>query len=303
MTIPAYLSTNAPAGSSGELSANLWKEQLPAAPQRPWPMTALGDRRGDTHSLPWCQFAAYADQRVEGPKTVSGGLHNGCLWASADPLAPCRSQFLYGIKRASWAEPAATERRSSWGHTWTRPLAGFVSPRDRFHSDLLAVTHNILDTMTYSSYLQAEDFVKLLERGILAQAYESWHRSSIDCLPGASSAGHSKLFSTCYWVSAAAHASHFLTSDNLINCLLRARSQCLLAGLASGPPTTRAAAVRMSKDECPNCYRRLALAITIPEAMRQLLLRIVRPGKLQDGTDDIVTAKEALDVMNGVLEV
>lgn len=75
--LPAYLSPRITDGR-GKTSADLWEEQLPVAPQRAWPMTALGNKRGDTHSLPWSQFAAYADQRVEGPRYVSARRGLNC---------------------------------------------------------------------------------------------------------------------------------------------------------------------------------------------------------------------------------
>ena len=86
-------------------------------------------------------------------------------------------------------------------------LTNSVTIHDRYHSDLLAVTQSILDVMTSSYYMGIEDIIELLDKDLLSHTYEAWHSSSSDCLPSASTAKHSKLFTTCYFVSIAAHVN------------------------------------------------------------------------------------------------
>ena len=107
------------------------------------------------------------------------------------------------MNSVSWTEAAAQDKRSSW-YAYQRTLTNTAGLRNRFHSDLLAVTHDIVESMTSRHYMGAEDIIRLLDKDVLSHAYEAWHSSSIDCLPGASTAKHSKLFTTCYFVSSAA---------------------------------------------------------------------------------------------------
>lgn len=54
-------------------------------------------------------------------------------------------------------------------------------------------------------------------------------------------------------------------------------------------------------EACDTCNKR-AMVNAMPDSVRQLLLRIVRPEKLENGQLDVVTAEEALDVMESVME-
>lgn len=77
--LPAYIKRSCGPSVEGKLSRmGHWDEQLPAPPQRPWPLTSLQTRTLSS-SLPWSQTSAYRDPRVAGPTTVSAAYATECI--------------------------------------------------------------------------------------------------------------------------------------------------------------------------------------------------------------------------------
>lgn len=94
------------------------------------------------------------------------------------------------------------------------------------------------------------------------------------------------------WLTRSAHRHHLANPT---------RHQCCSEGLARPAPESIAEADLFAKDICPRCkYPELISAI--PNALRELLLLIVRPKQREDGSTHIVTAREAAEIMNTVIE-
>lgn len=77
-------------------------------------------------------------------------------------------------------------------------------------------------------------------------------------------------------------------------------AQCAREGDKFFPPYERGAQ-NMYEGKCLGCWRSQVVS-AMPSTVRNLLLRILRPSKDKDGNHVIVTASEALDTLNVVLE-
>lgn len=199
--IPAYLSRAGQADGEGRLlRTGHWEEALPQPHVRPWPVNILKGRSGSS-TVPWSQAAAYADARVEGPKTV--GATQVCKGSRSEP-ACCyhlHSQYFYGINSASWNETAAAERRASWS-TYNKLYVDMSKARHRHHGDLLAASKDIFSHIFCTRYVAVDKCIKVLTSKSLSTAYECWLAAETATLPPASSSsGRSGLFRACLAVS------------------------------------------------------------------------------------------------------
>ncbi|PWN26871.1 hypothetical protein BDZ90DRAFT_261125 [Jaminaea rosea] len=198
------------------------------------------------------------------------GLPWSQITAYKDPRVPGPRFFLHDVKEASWTEEASRARRQKgFGRVWDAKL-NTVDGVSRYHSDMLVVAECILRRFFPVREIVDAKLLELLRSSHASDAYEA-------CLVDGTSKGarnpeigHSGLFTFC------------------VNCIYNLRQGRYHYGEGN-------------YDLCPTCHQH-CLVNAMPDAVRQLLLRIVEPERSKDGSPIMITAKEAFSTMESVLQ-
>lgn len=226
-------------------------------------------------------------------------------------------QYIHGLAHAEWNDDGFSERlaelraaaaraREPDRHWWTppslphwepKPLAKVI-PAHRYHEDTIAAAEQILDCFMQGCGgvdNDSEEALKLLESQRPSTAYELTLASSVAVFHEPLDCGRSPLFLYCPKVSL---SLRFPLRESLIkvSALLFQCAKGATQYLAHGAP-----GVKNSEGLCTRCQS-TRLITAMPEAVRQLLLSILRPSYDSHGHMIVVTAQEALDALESCLQ-